>query len=230
LWIRLGQRFRFGYLPEVLARSRLHTGGKTLGRRRHVFAEIIRTVQRHYGFAPFSWVYGYMDFVFNRSERVVFEAKRKSALAFGAALLYGAWINRSTPGAWKPYLRVAARRVLRHVAHPRAAFVGRWPDGWISRRYVTELERNPLGGSLVINGRHQMPGRRPLKLTVRLDGVTIRELVLQQRGPFSLAVALPPKLEPTVLEVEADRTFCPRYHGSQDGRRLSCLIDEVRCE
>jgi len=116
LWIRLGQRFRFGYLPEVLARSRLHTSGKTLGRRRHVFTEIIRTVKRHYGFVPFSWVYGYMDFVFNRSERVVFEAKRKSALAFGAALLYGTWINRSTPGVWKPYLRVAARRALRHVA------------------------------------------------------------------------------------------------------------------
>lgn len=230
LWIRLGQRFRFSYLPEVLARSRLHTSAKTLGRRRHVFPEIIRTVQHHYGFVPFSWVYGYMDFVFNRSERVVFEAKRKSTLAFGAAILYGAWINHSTPGVWKPYLRVAARSVLRHVAAPPTPFEGRWPDGWISRRYVTELRRNPAAGSLVITGRHEMPGRRSLKLTVRLDGVITQELVLRRRGPFSLAVALPPKLEPTVLEVEADRTFCPRHRGHQDRRRLSCLIDEVRCE
>jgi glycosyltransferase involved in cell wall biosynthesis len=230
LWIRLGHRFRFGYLPEVLARSRLHADAKTLARRRHVFSEIIRTAQRHYGFVPFSWVYGYMDFLFNRSEREVFEAKRKSALAFGTSLLYGAWINRSTPGVWKPYLRAAARRVLHHVAPPPAAFEGRWPDGWISRRYVTELRTVPGARSLVISGRHEIPGWRPLKLTVRLDDVITRELVLRQRGPFSLAVAMPPKLGPTVLEVEADRTFCPRYRGKQDRRRLSCLIDEVRYE
>lgn len=85
-----------------------------------------------------------------------------------------------------------------------------------------------MAGSLVIDGRHQMPGWRPLKLTVRLDGVITQELVLRRRGPFSLTVAMPPKLEPTVLEVEANRTFCPRYRGNTDSRRLSCLIDEVR--
>ena len=230
LWIRLGHRFRFGHLPAVLARSRLHTEAKTLARRKHVFQEIIRTVRRHYGFVPFSWVYGYMDFLFNRSEREVFEAKHKSTLAYGASLLYDTWINRSRREAWKPYFRAAARRILHHLAPPPDRFEGRWPDGWISRRYVTELRTVPGARNLVIRGRHEIPGRKPLKLTVRLDGVLTRELVLGKRGPFSVAVGVAPKLETALLEVEADRTFCPRYRGKQDSRRLSCLIDEVRYE
>ena len=230
LWIRLGHRFRFGHLPEVLACSRLHTEGKTLARRRHVFPEIIRTVRRHYGFVPFSWVYGYMDFLFNRSEREVFEAKHKSTLALGAALLYGTWINRSRPGVWKSNVRASAPRVFHHVVPPPTVFEGRWPDGWISRRYVTELRTVPEARNLVIRGRHEIPGGRPLKLAVRLDGVLTRELVLGKRGPFAVAIAVAPKRGTAILEVEADRTFCPRYRGKQDARRLSCLIDEVRYE
>ena len=145
-----------------------------------------------------------MDFLFNRSEREVFEAKHKSTLAFGASLLYGAWINRSRPGVWKPNVRGAARRVLHHVVPPPAVFEGRWPDGWISRRYVTELTRVPEARNLVIRGRHEIPGWRPLKLAIRLDGVLTGEFALGKRGPFSVAIAVAPKSGTAILEVEGE--------------------------
>jgi glycosyltransferase involved in cell wall biosynthesis len=230
LWIRLGRRFRFAHLPEVLARSRLHIDSKTLGRRRQVFPEIIRTVRRHYGFVPFSWALGHMDFLFNRSEREVFEAKRRSNLAFVAALLYTLWVNRSSPEAVKLHFSSTARRILQHVIPPPATFEGQWPDGWISKRYVTELTTVGGARNLVISGRHEIPGSKPLRLTFRLDGMVVRELELRKRGPFSLVVAVDPRSGTTVLDIEADRTFCPRYRGKRDARRLSCLIDEVRYE
>jgi glycosyltransferase involved in cell wall biosynthesis len=250
LWIRLGRRHRFGYLPAVLARSRLHGSTKTLGRRGQVFNEIIRTVRRHYGFVPFAWAYGSMDFLLNRSEREVFEAKRRSLAACGAGVLYGLWLNRSQPSYWKSYLRQVAyplirpavlkvrtlRLVRRFVLEPagrvpdRVVFEGRWPDGWISRRYLTEVRSAPGVRTLTVRGRHEIPGWRPLRLTLRLNAVTTKDFVLRQRGPFSLTVTIPDQPAATILEIEANRTFCPLYRGHRDSRKLSCVIDEVRVD
>jgi glycosyltransferase involved in cell wall biosynthesis len=63
LWIRMAkQGIRFQMIPEYLAGSRMHHGAKTLNERDTVFQASIGLLQRHYGYVPFSWVFGYTAF------------------------------------------------------------------------------------------------------------------------------------------------------------------------
>lgn len=229
LWIRLGRRHRFAYLPERLARSRLHAEAKTFASRRKVFEEIIRTVRRHYGFVPFDWAYGYADYLFNRSNREVFTAKHPSAVAFCASLVFEMWLNRGRPSYWTERLKLAGKRVLAKVPLRPGRFEGRWGDGWISRRYVAEVLIPPTATRIEIRGRHQMPGRGPLMLSVFVNGVSAGAHVFYDRRPFRIEARIPDSGERTAgLEIVADRAFRPLYRGSKDGRLLSCIIDEVK--
>jgi len=63
LWIRMAkQGIRFEMIPQFLACSRMHQGAKTLNERDVVFQASIGLLQRHYGYVPFSWVFGYTAF------------------------------------------------------------------------------------------------------------------------------------------------------------------------
>ena len=59
LWIRLAARHRFAYLPEFLSTYRLHDVSKTMaaGYAAANSEEALRTVLRHYGWAPANRVY-----------------------------------------------------------------------------------------------------------------------------------------------------------------------------
>lgn len=60
LWIRMAkQGFRFDAIPEYLAQSRMHPGAMTIYERDRVFLASMNLLQRHYGYIPFSWVFGY---------------------------------------------------------------------------------------------------------------------------------------------------------------------------
>jgi glycosyltransferase involved in cell wall biosynthesis len=126
LWIRMGRRYRFVYLPEVLARSRLHKDAKTLASRRRVFREIIGTVRRHYGFVPFEWGYAYADYMFNRSGSAMFSAHRVSTLALAASLPMTMWMNRRRPTYWPQCWRRAAEGMLHRVSFHEMRSGGRW--------------------------------------------------------------------------------------------------------
>ena len=229
LWIRMGRQHRFVYLGEVLAHSRLHHSAKTLASRRAVIEEIMVTVKRHYGVVPFEWVYEYADHLFNRSERQVFAAERPSALALGASIVLALWLNRGRPAYCLQCVRQAAKRVF-PLGLPRAYdFRDRWSDGWISKRYVTNVAAEPDCTSVVIHGRHEMPGRRPLTLSVFVNGASLGTHVLSDRGPFTIHAACPATEDGCLrLEIIADRTFRPMYRWSRDPRPLSCIIDDVR--
>ena len=229
LWIRMGRQHRFVYLGEVLAQSRLHDRTKTLGSRRAVIEEILATVKRHYGVVPFEWVYEYADHLFNRSQREIFAAKHPSPLAFGASLVLALWLNRGRPTYWPHCARQAAKRLLPLGSPPTYDFRDRWADGWISKRYVTNVAAPPDCGALVIHGRHEMPGRRPLTLSIFVNGVSLGTHVLSDPGPFTLHAPCPATDDGGLrLEIIADRTFRPMYRGSRDPRPLSCIIDDVR--
>lgn len=58
-WIRVGKRYSVGYHPEYLATSKLHAEGKTLAHQVAFHREIVRTIQRHYGFVPGRWIAAY---------------------------------------------------------------------------------------------------------------------------------------------------------------------------
>jgi len=63
LWIRMAkQGLRFQMIPQYLACSRMHHGAKTLNERDIVFRASIGLLQRHYGYVPFSWAFGYTAF------------------------------------------------------------------------------------------------------------------------------------------------------------------------
>ena len=230
LWIRLGRQHRFAYLPQVLARSRLHESAKTLASRDEVIREIIATVKRHYGVVPFDWAYKYADHRFNRSERDVFVPRRSSLLAYGVSIVLALWLNRGRPAYWPPTLRRAAKRVPSLLELFRVhEFHDRWSDGWISRRYAVSFPASPDATTVEIRGRHFMPGRRPLVLSVMVNGASVGTHSLFARGPFTIHVPCAKTDDGRVhLELVAHRTFRPIARGSRDTRRLSCIIDDVR--
>jgi glycosyltransferase involved in cell wall biosynthesis len=61
LWIRLGQRFAFRYLPEYLSTYRLHEESKTISPAVALVnhREALETVKKYYGWAPLNRVYIY---------------------------------------------------------------------------------------------------------------------------------------------------------------------------
>ena len=64
LWIRMAkQGIRFEMIPQYLAGSRMHYGALTLNERDTVFQASIGLLRRHYGYVPFSWVFGYAAFL-----------------------------------------------------------------------------------------------------------------------------------------------------------------------
>jgi glycosyltransferase involved in cell wall biosynthesis len=73
-WIRVGKQYAVGYIPEYLATSKLHSEGKTLGKRATFHREILRTVQRHYGHVPVRWIaayaHAYLERYLSREGRV----------------------------------------------------------------------------------------------------------------------------------------------------------------
>jgi len=99
LWIRLARRHVFSYMPKLLAHSRMHRANKSLGQRREVFEESMAVLQRHYGYVPVNWVYGYLCYRLDRRDQF-FEPLRHSAPAYLASLFVGAGYNRRHPARY----------------------------------------------------------------------------------------------------------------------------------
>jgi glycosyltransferase involved in cell wall biosynthesis len=104
LWIRMAkQSFRFASIPEYLAGSRMHRGAKTLSERDDVFHASMRLLKRHYGYVPFSWVFGYTAYRMDRRDQF-FQPLRPSLLSYLASLPIGLRLNPAKPlrflGEW----------------------------------------------------------------------------------------------------------------------------------
>ena len=116
LWIRMAkQNFRFRSIPDYLAGSRMHTGSKTLYERDDVFHASMRLLKRHYGYVPFSWVFGYTAYRMDRRDQF-FQPLRPSLLKYLASLPMGLQWNPAHPfrflGEWlcAPWRRRSGRR------------------------------------------------------------------------------------------------------------------------
>jgi glycosyltransferase involved in cell wall biosynthesis len=104
LWIRMAkQNLRFRSIPEYLAGSRMHSGAKTLYERDDVFHASMRLLKRHYGYVPFSWVFGYTAYRMDRRDQF-FQPLRPSPLKYLASLPMGLKLNPAKPfrflGEW----------------------------------------------------------------------------------------------------------------------------------
>jgi glycosyltransferase involved in cell wall biosynthesis len=114
LWIRMAkQGRRFDYLPRHLANTRMYPDTLTLGKRRQVFRESMDLLRRHYGYVPFSWVFGYTAFRVDGRDQF-FQPLRPSLGKYLLSLPLGLWYNHSHPGRffgewlatpWKGLLR-----------------------------------------------------------------------------------------------------------------------------
>lgn len=95
LWIRMAKRgFHFASIPQYLAGSRMHRGAKTIYEREDVFQASMCLLQRHYGYVPFSWVFGYTAYHIDGRDQF-FRPIRPSLRKYLAALPMGLRLNPS---------------------------------------------------------------------------------------------------------------------------------------
>ncbi len=96
LWIRIARFSRLGYLKRPLANSRMRRENKTLRQRELVFRESIALLKRHFGYAPFCWVYSYTAFLLDRRDQF-FEPLRPSLTKLLVSLPLGLRYNPRHP-------------------------------------------------------------------------------------------------------------------------------------
>lgn len=99
LWIRLSKAYPLAYVPELLAKSRMHRENKTLAQRRAVFEESIGLLSRYYGYVPVPWVYGQLCYRRDGRDQF-FEPLRHSVLTYLRALGVGLRYNRAHHGKY----------------------------------------------------------------------------------------------------------------------------------
>ena len=123
LWIRMAkQGIRFAWIPGYLANSRMHNGAKTIYERERIFAASMSLLKLHYGYVPFSWVFGQTAFRIDGRDQF-FEPLRPSLRKYLASLPLGMRLN----------------------ATQRLRFLGDWlsaPFGALRRRLGTHSTRS----------------------------------------------------------------------------------------
>lgn len=102
-------------IPQYLAGSRMHQGAKTINERETVFSASMGLLQRHYGYIPFSWAFGYA--AFRRDSRdQLFKPVKYSLRNYVASLPVGLRLNpkKRAPflGEWLAAPLKAIRRRL----------------------------------------------------------------------------------------------------------------------
>jgi glycosyltransferase involved in cell wall biosynthesis len=217
LWIRIAKIFPMRKIDDYLATSRMYRDNKTLARRREVYQEIVSITKTHFGYVPHEWASAYACYLIDRKDQF-FDRSRPSLASLALGLAMGSYYNcRQLRRYWKDWGEAVGLG---------REFIGRWDDGWISKRYSSSRDVDAEASHLEIAGRHIAPLRGGLKLTIRLDGRVVASRKLVEHGPFKIACEL--SSGPTakrLLEIESNRTFRPIAGG--DYRRLSCIIDSV---
>ncbi|HUS05459.1 MAG TPA: glycosyltransferase [Bryobacteraceae bacterium] len=218
LWMRIAKLYPMLRIDAVLANSRMYRENKTLGKRREVYMEIMSAAKAHYGYIPYDWVFGYSCYLVDRKDQF-FDQSHPSLMKIALTLLLGTYYNKGkAPRYWREWAM--------HVGLS-GQYLGRYEDGWISRKYITEQRIGDRCEEIHITGRHYAPFTEGLNLTLRLDGKSLHREQVQNKGPFALRVHCPPEFRGRwgKLEIEANRTFRPVASG--DYRKLSCIIDSL---
>jgi glycosyltransferase involved in cell wall biosynthesis len=218
LWMRIAKLYPLMKIDGFLATSRMYRENKTVSKRRLGYLEIMSCVREHYGYIPYDWVYGYSAYLLDRKDQI-FEATRPSLPKLLLTLLLGSCYNNRQPVRyWKDFgkqLGIGAK------------FTGRYDDGWIAKKYVTELDGAADCERITIAGRHLAPFIRGFKLAVRMNGTFVDKVEIVEHGPFTFDVKCPAGAgeKPVRLVLECSKSFRPVVTG--DYRELSCIIDTI---
>ncbi len=218
LWMRIAKLYPIYKVDEYLATSRMYRDNKTLANRRRVYQEILGSVRAHYGYVPFEWINGYACYLIDRKDQF-FDRSKPSLASHGLSLILGSYHN--------------PRQLRRYFADWgkstgfAGSFEGRWDDGWISKRYLKSVLLSATADRIRITGQHVAPRSKGLKLTFKLDGVTVAQTSVQHHGPFEVVIpcGAPLRGKQCQLAIEANRTWSPKANG--EFRKLSCRIDAV---
>ena len=215
-WIRLSERHRIARIDGSLATSRMHADNKTLGERGGLYRESIAVVKRHFGYVPMSWLEQYARHRVDDVDQF-YEHSLPSRRSRALALALGMRHNLGQPRRfWRDW-----------QADGRDELFG---DGWMSKNY-RQLHPVPADATqLVVVGHHYALVRRPLLLTVAVDGRRIGRVVVRERGDFERSFAIPFELRGRSPEVSIRSvwTWWPDRGG--DDRRLSCMLYRVAFE
>ena len=115
LWIRLAERYPFRAIPRELACSRMHRRNKSLGQKRQMFEESMGLLERHYGYVPVQWVYGYLAFERDGADQF-FAPLRYSAGTWLRSLSAGSRLNRrNLPRYWGEWIGTTLGRIRRQL-------------------------------------------------------------------------------------------------------------------
>jgi len=103
LWIRLGKlqkqnpRWKFRYVRELFALTRMHRDNKTLSKRQESLQEIIEVVRRYFGHVPYNWVYRLVESAGGTYDGYFRRSPLKFSL-FLKSVIKWMWFNRNDPG------------------------------------------------------------------------------------------------------------------------------------
>jgi GT2 family glycosyltransferase len=95
-WIRLAKAGDFVRVEGVLAASRMHRQNKTLRRRGDMYREVVRVLRNHFGYVPYTWIYGYANWLIERRDQF-FTAPRRTKASVALALPLGLSLNARHP-------------------------------------------------------------------------------------------------------------------------------------
>jgi glycosyltransferase involved in cell wall biosynthesis len=109
LWIRISKRYSAGYVPQHLAKSRLHDECKTIKHRVKSHKEVLDMLHRHYGFVPPNLLGAYVREVVASSGSD--SVRNSKVLSFLAMLVLG------------------PREFLRYNYRLPLSEIGRWTQG-----------------------------------------------------------------------------------------------------
>lgn len=99
LWLRMAERTEFSYVPQMLARSRMHRANKTLACRQGVYREIFRSLNNNRKYVPYEWIAGYSDFLLHRSDQF-FTLSSPTKFTAILAFFLGMGVNHRRPGMY----------------------------------------------------------------------------------------------------------------------------------
>jgi glycosyltransferase involved in cell wall biosynthesis len=103
LWIRLGTlqkqnpRWKFRYVRELFALTRMHRDNKTLSKRQESLREIIEVVRGYFGHVPYNWVYRLLESSGGAYDGYFRRSPLKFSL-FSKSVIKWIWFNRNDPG------------------------------------------------------------------------------------------------------------------------------------
>lgn len=217
LWIRMSGRGRLARIPGTLASSRMHRANKSLGQRGALYRESTQVARRHFGYVPMTWLEPYARHLVDGVDQF-YEHSLPSRRSRALALALGARGNWRQPRRfWRDW-----------QADGRYE---RFDDGWMSKAFSARRDVPAGATRLVVAGHHLAERRRPLLLSVSVDGRRVGWVRVDGAGSFARAFELAPEQRGRSCEVTlvAAWTWRPG-RPTGDTRRLSCLLDDVTFE